>query len=171
MQVSVARIGKPHGIRGEVTVQVLTDAPDERFAPGSELGLEGIPGRSSVVVDSARWNKSILVLGFEGVMDRNAAETLRGGRLLVDPEAEGEAADEDEYYEHELRGLAVVENGAEIGRVEGLRTGAAQDLLVATINEREVLIPFVSQIVTEVDTAGGRVVVQLPAGLVDLADG
>lgn len=170
MQVSVARIGKPHGIRGEVTVQVLTDAPEDRFAPGAVLAVEGVPGVTELTIESARWNKAILVLAFEEILDRNGAETLRGGRLVIDPVEQGSADAEDEYFEHELKGLTVIENGEEIGEILGLRTGAAQDLLVAKIRDREVLIPFVAQIVLEVDVERGRVVVDLPGGLVDLAD-
>lgn len=171
MQVAVARIGKPHGIRGEVTVQVLTDAPEDRFVPGAVFELAGIPGTSSLTVESARWNKTILILAFEEIPDRNGAEAVRGGRLMLDPEAEGGAEAEDEFYEHELAGLRLVEDGQDIGEVTGLRTGAAQDLLVAEIGGREVLIPFVAQIVLEVDVEGGRAVVELPEGLVELADG
>ncbi len=170
MQVSIARIGKPHGIRGEVTVQVLTDAPEDRFVPGAELRVEGVAGVETLTVESARWNKQILLLAFEEIADRNEAETLRGGRLVINPEEQGGAEEEDAYFEHELKGLRVVENGEDIGEVTGLRTGAAQDLLVAEVRGREVLIPFVAQLVPEVDVEGGRVVVDLPQGLTELGD-
>jgi 16S rRNA processing protein RimM len=168
VQVSIARIGKPHGIRGEVTVQVLTDAPEDRFIPGAVLDVEGIKGVSQLTIESARWNKQILLLAFEEIADRNEAETLRGGRLMINPVEAGAAENPDEFFEHELKGLRIIDKGADIGEITGLRTGAAQDLLVADIEGREVLIPFVAQIVREVDVDGGRAVVDLPAGLTDL---
>lgn len=165
MHVQVARIGKPHGIRGEVTVQVLTDAPDERFAAGTRLVVE--PERlGPLTVRSARWNKEILLLGFDEVADRNGAEELRGAKLFVDSE---ENEDDDAWYEHELVGLKALVGDEEVGRVVALNTLPAQDqLIIEAANGEEVIVPFVEQIVPEVDVEGGFVRLTPPPGLLEV---
>ena len=167
MEVVVARIGKAHGLRGEVTVQVLTGAADERFVPGATFGTE--PAEAGpLVLRSARDHNGILLLGFEGTDDRSGAEVLRGIRLLAD--ALEDDGDEDAWYERDLVGLkAVTVGGEEVGEVIALQPRAAQDLLVLRLADgREVLVPFVTAIVPEVDIAGRRVVLDPPAGLLDL---
>ncbi len=169
MQVVVARIGKAHGLRGEVTVQVLTGAADERFVPGATFVTE--PAASGpLVLRSARDHNGILLLGFEGTDDRSGAEALRGIKLLANPlEDHG---DEDTWYERDLVGLkAVTVGGDEVGEVTALQSGAAQDLLVVRLTDgRKALVPFVTAIVPEVDVDGGRVVLDPPPGLLDLGE-
>ena len=169
MQVVVARIGKAHGLRGEVTVQVLTGAADERFVPGATFVTE--PAASGpLVLRSARDHNGILLLGFEGTDGRSGAEALRGIKLLANPlEDHG---DEDTWYERDLVGLkAVTVGGDEVGEVTALQSGAAQDLLVVRLTDgRKALVPFVTAIVPEVDVDGGRVVLDPPPGLLDLGE-
>ncbi|MBT2595686.1 ribosome maturation factor RimM [Arthrobacter sp. ISL-72] len=167
MQLQVARIGKPHGIRGEVTVQVLTDAPEDRFIPGAEFLVEPA-SLGTLTVDSARWNKDILLLGFEGVGTRNQAEALRGARLFI--ETEELAEDDDEgWYEHELVGLDVRVGDAVVGKVSGLHTLPVQDLIVVESNDgNEILIPFVEEIVPEVNVGGKYILVTPPPGLFEI---
>ena len=167
MQVVVARIGKAHGLRGEVTVQVLTGAADERFVPGATFATDP-SAAGPLVLRSARDHNGILLLGFEGTEDRSGAEILRGIKLLAD--ALEEDGDEDAWYERDLVGLkAVTIAGDEVGEVIALQPRAAQDLLVLRLTDgREVLVPFVTAIVPEVDIEGGRVVLDPPAGLLDL---
>ena len=168
MQLQVARIGKPHGIRGEVTVQVLTDAPEDRFVPGTELIVEPA-SKGPLTVISARWNKDILLLGFDEVVDRNGAEELRGAMLSVDTDELGDEDDDEGWYEHELVGLKAKIGDDVVGTVSGLRTLTVQDLLVVDDNEgREVLVPFVEAIVPEVSIEGGYVVLTPPEGLFEL---
>ncbi|MFT4469828.1 ribosome maturation factor RimM [Arthrobacter sulfonylureivorans] len=166
MQLQVARIGKPHGIRGEVTVQVLTDAPADRFVPDVELTVE--PARlGPLTVRSARWNKDILLLGFHEVADRNGAEELRGAKLFIDTDDVED--DDDAWYEHELVGLDVRIGDEVVGKVSGLNTMPAQDLLVVeNLDGEEVLVPFVEAIVPEVDVEAGFVRLTPPAGLFEL---
>ena len=166
MQVQIARIGKPHGIRGEVTVQVLTDAPDERFTAGTQLTVD--PAKlGPLTVRSARWNKDILLLGFEEIKDRNQAETLRGARLSVDSEDADD--DEDAWYEHELVGLEARVGTEVVGKVVGLSTLAVQDLLLIENAEgEEILVPFVTEIVPEVNVEDGYVLLTPPPGLFEL---
>ncbi len=164
MQVQVARIGKPHGIKGEVTVQVLTDAPANRFVPGVELTVEPATLGPLTVV-SARWNKDILLLAFEGVSTRNRAEELRGGKLFVDSD-EVDDDDDEGWYEHELVGLEARVGSEVVGTVSALTTMPVQDLLTITNGAgEEILVPFVDEIVPEVNVADGYVRLTPPEGL------
>jgi 16S rRNA processing protein RimM len=169
VNVVVARIGKAHGLRGEVTVQVLTGAPDERFVPGATF-ITDPPAPGPLVLRSARDNNGILLLGFEGTDDRSGAEALRGTKLLA-----GVLTDDDEdetWYERDLVGLRVVTvDGADVGEITALESRPAQDLLVLRLTDgREARVPFVTAIVPEVDIEGGRVVLDPPQGLLDLDD-
>lgn len=172
MDVVVARIGKAHGLRGEVTVQVHTDDPEGRFVPGTTFTTEAQPGSGvprSLTLRSARMHREIWLLGFEEIPDRTGAESLRGTRLLGH-RADDVEADEDAWYEDELVGLRAVDPaGRELGTVTGLDHGPAQDLLVLRLaSGAEALVPFVEAIVPEVDVDGGRLVVDAPPGLLEL---
>ncbi len=168
----VGRIGKPHGLRGEVTVDVRTDEPERRFARGSTLRAEPPPGSASslrqVTVESSRWHQSVLLLRLEELPDRTAAEAARGLVLHASIPADESPEDPDEFYDHQLVGLAAYdEQGVALGTVAGLVHGGAQDLLrITTPDGREALVPFVKALVPEVDVAGGRVVVADRPGLV-----
>ena len=167
MQLQVARIGKPHGIRGEVTVQVLTDAPGDRFVPGAEFTVEPA-AVGPLTVNSARWNKDILLLGFDGIETRNEAETLRGAKLFIETE-ELEEDDDEGWYEHELVGLEARVGSTVVGKVAALNTGTAQDLLMVTTPKGgEILVPFVEQIVPEVNIEEGYILLTPPEGLFEL---
>lgn len=168
----VARIGKPHGIRGEVTVEALTDDPEGRFTPGAAFATQAAAGTGvprSLTLSGARLHRGIWLLTFEEIPDRTGAESLRETRLLADA-SEGDGAD-DGWYEDELLGLAVLSPGGErIGEVAGLDIGQAQDRLVVRLPDgAEALIPFVEAIVPSVDLDRGEVVVDAPPGLLDLA--
>jgi 16S rRNA processing protein RimM len=169
MNVVLARIGKPHGLRGEVTVQLHTDDPEGRFPVGAVLATEAEPGSGvprSLTVASTRVHRGIWLLRFEEVPDRTGAEGLRGTRLVL-PEPDAPAAD-DSYYEDDLVGLEVRDTGGgRIGTVSGLEIGAAQDRLVLTLDEGfTAYVPFVRKIVPTV--ASDHVVVDPPPGLFDL---
>lgn len=174
----IARIGKPHGLRGEVTVQLHTDDPERRLAVGTQLPTEaavssGVP--RLLTVRSTRVHKGIWLVGFEEIPDRTGAESLRGTRLvLAEDTAEGPAMEDDSegWYLEDLVGLRVQDpRGEELGEVSGLEVGAAQDVLRVRLTDgRTALVPFVTAIVPVVDIEGGRVVVDAPAGLFDLAE-
>jgi 16S rRNA processing protein RimM len=167
MQLQVARIGKPHGIRGEVTVQVLTDAPEDRFVPGTEFVVEP-ESAGPLTVNSARWNKDILLLGFDGIETRNEAETLRGAKLFIETE-ELDEDDDEGWYEHELVGLEARVGSRVVGKVAALNTMPVQDLLlVKTPDGEEILVPFVEQIVPEVNIEEGFILLTPPDGLFEL---
>ena len=167
MQLQVARIGKPHGIRGEVTVQVLTDAPGDRFVPGTEFVVEPASA-GPLTVNSARWNKDILLLGFDEIGTRNEAETLRGAKLFIETE-ELDEDDDEGWYEHELVGLEARIGSSVVGKVTALNTMPVQDLLmVITPEGKEILVPFVEQIVPEVNVEEGFIRLTPPDGLFEL---
>ncbi|MDN5797443.1 MAG: ribosome maturation factor RimM [Intrasporangium sp.] len=171
----VARIGKPHGLRGEVTVQLHTDEPGRRLAVGTILETRARPGSGvprRLTVRSTRAHQGTWLVGFEEVADRTGAEGLRGARLVLEAgdEADGQAGGNDEqaWYEEELVGLEVRDPaGAVLGTVTGLQVGAAQDRLVIELTDGvTAYVPFVEAIVPEV--AAGHVVVAAPPGLFDL---
>ena len=169
--VAVGRIGRPHGLRGEVTVTPFTDDPDRRFAAGVVLLTDRRTGSSdsmaTLTVISSRRSGPVLVVGFDGIPDRNAAETLRGTELSLPAEDLGEAGDEDDFFDHQLVGLAVVHvDGRPLGEVvEVMHPPAAPVLVVRTTDGGEELVPFVKAIVPEVDPLGGRLVVDPPEGM------
>jgi 16S rRNA processing protein RimM len=172
IEVVVARIGKPHGIRGEVTLDVRTDEPDRRFAVGTTLRAEAPAGAdrrpTALTVARARWHQSTLLVAFAEIEDRNAAEAVRGTVLHATLGSDEVPEDPEEYYDHQLVGLAVVDlDGAPLGEVKAVVHGSAQDLLtVRTPDGRDALVPFVAALVPKVDLAAGRVVVADRPGLV-----
>jgi 16S rRNA processing protein RimM len=166
--VVVGRVGRPQGVRGEVTVEVRTDDPDDRFAEGASL-LTDPPERGPLVVAARREQNGRLVLHFEGVPDRTAAEALRDTLLLVDVRTLPPVEDEDEFHDWQLRGLrAELEDGDVLGEVTDVLHLPHGDVLVVTRpGGAEVLVPFVRAIVPVVDLDAGRVVLTPPEGLVE----
>lgn len=165
MELVVGRVVRAHGIRGEVTVNILSDQPELRFVPGAKL----VAGARSLVIKNLRWHGPRLLITFEGVADRNAAEALRGTSLVADiPEGE-ELEDPDEFFDHQLAGLRVeTADGALVGSVSEVLHLPMQEVLAVRLpTGREVLVPFVASIVPSVDVAGGRIVVAPPEGLFD----
>lgn len=164
--VVVARIGKPHGLKGEVTVRVHTDAPDERFVIGATFQTDPA-ARGPLTLRTHRVHNGIHLLGFDQAPDRTAAEALRGTQLLVD--AQDDEQDADAWYAEELIGLDVVDtHGAKIGTVVELHDRPAQDLLEVRLeNGNTGYVPFVEQLVPEVDVDAGRIVIDPPPGLFD----
>ncbi|EWM16388.1 ribosome maturation factor RimM [Kutzneria sp. 744] len=166
----VGRVVKPHGIRGELVVDVHTDSPEERFTPGAVLATRARDGASgTVTIAAVRPHTGRLLVTFQDVAGRDAAEALRGLLLLVDAAELTPSDDPEEFYDHELEGLEVVDvRGDRIGVVaEVLHTAASELLAVRRDDGSEVLVPFVTEIVPTVDVAAGRVVVDPPEGLLD----
>jgi 16S rRNA processing protein RimM len=198
MLLVVGHIGKPHGIRGEVLVTVRTDEPEERFVVGSVFTTEVLRDRrvstgpatapapaapapaapapaeykvpAELLLESLRWHQGRVIAQFEGVHDRNTAEALRGVLLQVDSSTVTSPDDPDEFNDHELLGLSVVSvDGTALGTVDRIDHAPSSDLIV--LNKADggtALIPFVTAMVPTVDLAAGRVVVDLPEGLLDL---
>jgi 16S rRNA processing protein RimM len=173
MQLVIGRITRPHGVRGELAVEVRTDDPELRFAAGAVLATEPAAA-GPLKIGRARSHSGKLLLTFEGVADRDTADELRGVLLVVDSADLEDVADPDEFRDHQLIGLAVYGPGDEhVGTVtDVLHHG--QDLLVVTgagaRTGAEIMVPFVTPIVPEVDLRGGRIVIDPPAGLLDPQD-
>lgn len=173
VSVLVARIGKPHSLHGEVTVQTHTDDPEGRYVEGAVFSTQAVPGSGvpkELTLRSARLHKGIWLLGFAEIPDRTGAESLRGTKLFAEVSDLVETDDEG-WYEDELVGLRVFDpSGAALGEVVGLDVGAAQDRLVIRLADGvEAQVPFVEAIVPRVDIEAGVVVVDAPAGLFDIA--
>jgi 16S rRNA processing protein RimM len=171
MDLVVGRVVKAHGITGEVVVEIRTDDPDTRFAPGSSL--RGRPSRggpeSRYLVESVREHGAKLLVRLDGVADRNAAESLRGTVFVVDSEDLPPIEDPDEFYDHQLEGLQVVTTiGQTVGTVAEVLHTAAGELLSIRAEEGEVLVPFVSAIVTSVSLADQKIEIDPPEGLLEL---
>jgi 16S rRNA processing protein RimM len=171
MQLVVGRVGRPHGVRGELNVHVHTDDPDLRFAAGSVLATEPA-ARGPLTVSSSRWHSGRLLVTFAGYQDRGRAEDLRGTLLVMDSADVAPTADPDEFHDYELVGLDVLTvAGQPVGVVtDVLHQG--QDMLViqppAGPERDPILVPFVAAIVPEVDVKAGRLVIDPPEGLLDL---
>ena len=173
MQVTVGRIGRPHGVRGDVVVGVRTDEPELRFAPGSRLDTDPV-GVGPLTVAGYRWHSGDLLVRFTGISDRDAAAELGGTWLLVDSAALGALDDPDEFRDGDLVGLSVrTVDGTVVGTVaDVLHHG--QDVLAidpaGPAGAEQILIPFVKAIVPEVDIAAGVLVIDPPEGLLNLQD-
>ncbi|QIV80106.1 ribosome maturation factor RimM [Mycolicibacterium frederiksbergense] len=174
MELVIGRIAKAHGVTGEVVVDVRTDDPEARFAPGSVLRgrkPRGGPERS-FVIDTVREHGGRLLVRLNGIGDRNAADELRGTLFLVESGDLPPIEDPDEFYDHQLEGLAVrTVAGEAVGTVtEVLHTAAGELLSIKTPEDTELLVPFVSAIVTAVSLAEGTVDIDPPEGLLNLED-
>ncbi|HEY0807319.1 MAG TPA: ribosome maturation factor RimM [Pseudonocardiaceae bacterium] len=167
----VGRVVKPHGIRGELMVNVSTDSAEQRFAVGAVLFVTSRDGSvvRTLTVTAARPHSGRLLVYFEGIGDRDAAETLRGALLSGDIAELPSIDDPDEFYDHQLEGLAVqTVAGVRIGTVREVMHGAGGELLVVDRTDGgEALVPFVREIVPEVDLRARRVLLDPPPGLLD----
>jgi 16S rRNA processing protein RimM len=174
-EVVVGRIGRPHGVKGEVSVELRTDEPERRFTAGAVLHTQTPQGGAphgpqrpaSLTVGSVRWHQSRLLVTYEQVTDRTAAEAVRGLLLAVEVDPDEVPEDPEEFYDHQLVGLRVVTtDDSLVGELAEVVHGSAQDLLsIKAQDGREILVPFVSELVPQVDVAGGRVVVRDLPGL------
>ncbi|GGF45226.1 ribosome maturation factor RimM [Microbacterium sorbitolivorans] len=167
-QLRVGRVLKAHGLKGALKLELYTDDPDGRFVPGASFTLQ-VPEQSqwhrkTVTVREFRWMNASPVIFFEGVDDRNAAETLARAILWVDQD-DSSPEEPDAWYDHQLIGLDAVRDDKVIGRIARVDHLPSQDLLIVSVGETEVMVPFVSAIVPEVDLEGGRVIMTPPAGL------
>lgn len=160
MKLNVGRIGKAHGILGEATIEVRTDEAEDRFAIGAVLETDS---HGQLTVASARVHNGILLLGFEGVEDRNAVEALRNELLYADVDIQAPGIDEDDYHVLQLIGCtAFLVDGDEFGVVTEVLNLPGQDVLAIKSAEGEVLIPFVRQLVPVVDIKAKRMTVIPP---------
>jgi len=172
LELTVGRVVKAHGVSGEVVVEIRTDDPAARFASGNTLRAKQSRGggERSYVVESAREHSGRLLVRLAGVGDRDAADALRGTLFVVDSDELPPIDEPDTYYDHQLEGLQVrTTTGQDVGVVAEVLHTAAGELLAVRRDSGEVLVPFVSAIVTSVSLDDHLVEIDPPEGLLDLA--
>jgi 16S rRNA processing protein RimM len=166
LQLVVGRIGRAHGVLGEATIDVQTDDPDLRFKVGSKLTLDS---GQELTIKSSRWHNQILLLGFEGVNDRNQIEALRD--QLISSQVDLSALAPGEYHYQQLIGCQVyLQNNELIGQVSEVVKLPGQDLLSVDKNGSQVMIPMVKQIIISIDVLEKKIVVNPPEGLLDVTN-
>jgi 16S rRNA processing protein RimM len=171
LELTVGRVVKAHGVTGEIVVEVRTDDPEMRFAPGTILRAKASDHRErNYIVEAVRPHGSRLLLRLAGVADRDAADALRGSLFVIDSEHLPPIDEPDTYYDHQLEGLLVrTTAGRDIGTVaEVLHTMAGELLVVNRGQTGELLVPFVSAIVTSVSLDSRIVEIDPPEGLLEL---
>jgi 16S rRNA processing protein RimM len=166
MQLVIGRIGRAHGVRGDLFVEPMTDEPDHRYADGPVLMTSD---NTTLTVATSKWHSGRFVVHFAGVDDRNTAEALRGQTLTIDVDPTELPEDPDEFYDHQLVGLNVVlEDGSVIGVIGEVIHLPSQDLLsVKRVGDTEVLIPFVVEFVPDIDLDSKTVTITPPPGLLN----
>jgi len=166
MDTVVGVIGRPHGVRGEVAVELRTDEPERRFAPGQVLRDEG--GTRAFTVQSARDHSGRLLVKFAEVTSRDAAEALRATSLVAVVEPDERPLEPEEFYDRQLIGLRVRSlDGAEVGTVGSVLHLPTQDVLEVKVADGTRLVPFVAALVPEIDLEAGFLTVADVAGLLD----
>ncbi|HYJ56666.1 MAG TPA: ribosome maturation factor RimM [Mycobacterium sp.] len=172
MDLVVGRVVKAHGVTGEITVDIRTDDPQGRFAPGVTLRGRAPRGGSErdYVIDTVRAHGGRLLMRLVGVADRDSADRLRGTLFVVDSSDLPPIEDPDEFYDHQLEGMTVATTGGQqVGTVaEVLHTPAGELLAVRDADGAEVLVPFVSAIVMSVSLSAGTIEIDPPDGLLEL---
>ena len=166
MQLVIGRIGRAHGVRGDLFVEPMTDEPDHRYADGTVLMTSN---DTTLTVATSKWHSGRFVVHFAGFDDRNVAETLRGLTLSIEVDPAQSPEDPDEYYDHQLVGLNVVlADGTHVGTIGEVIHLPSQDLLtVLREGDTEALIPFVTEFVPDINLATKTVVITPPPGLLN----
>jgi 16S rRNA processing protein RimM len=163
---------KAHGLKGAIKLELYTDSPDQRFQPGQVLELQvpetsGWFGKTIKVLELRFYNQSP-VLFLEGIDDRSKAETLIKAILLIETDIDALPEEPEAWYDHQLVGLKALVGVNVVGIVARVDHLPAQDLLAIETSNGEVLVPFVKQIVPEVNVALGQVTLTPPNGLFEL---
>ena len=169
MQLVIGRIGRAHGVRGDLFVEVRTDEPELRFAVGSSvLTSDG----KTLKIAMTKWHSGRMLAHFEGYDDRTIAETLRNLDLSIDVDPTELPEDPDEFYDHQLIGLrALLVDGTLVGEISEVIHLPSQDLLaIKRDGLPEALVPFVTEIVPEIDLEAGTVTLTPPPGLLNDAE-
>jgi 16S rRNA processing protein RimM len=168
--VTVGRVIRPHGLRGDVVISPDTDFVEERFTPGATIWTRSDAGDQALTIATARVHGGRAVVGFAGVTRIEDAERLAGLELRV-PEETLQPLPEHTYYQHQLVGCRVEDaSGAPIGTVTRVEGGVGASLLVIEAQRGEILVPLTLAICTEVDVVAKRIRIDPPEGLLDVND-
>jgi 16S rRNA processing protein RimM len=173
-RLRVGRLTKPHGLKGAIKLELFTDNPEVRFAPGSTFSVQ-VPDDSpwfgkTITIRELKWFNEHPVGFFEEIADRTAAESIVKAILWIDQSEAESLVEPDAWYGHQLAGLSVRRDGQEIGTVTEVQHFPAQDILVVKTPRGEVLVPFVSAIVPEVNIEERFISVTPPLGLFETLD-
>jgi 16S rRNA processing protein RimM len=168
LRVVIGRVARAHGVRGDLVIFSLTDEQESRFKTGNHVLLEN---GTDLEISAIASHSGSFIVHFKGIDDRNSAENLKGQDLLIEINENDRPANPESYFDRQLIGLKVkLLNGSDSGVIKDVLHPPAQDLLVLDHPEYgEVLIPFVKAIVPEVNLEQGFVVIDPPAGLLDLS--
>lgn len=165
--VAIAKVAKPHGIRGEVSANILTDFPERFEALETVIALLSDGSRRDLKVEKFRFQNDRVLLKFGGFDSMDSAETLRNAEICIH-ESEAVALEEGEFYDWQLEGCLVETiDGEKLGAVKELMRTGATEILVVTGAEKEFLIPFAEAICTEIDIENKLIRVDAPEGLLD----
>ena len=170
----MGRLTKAHGLKGAIKVELYTDAPERRFVPGATFSLQ-VPtssewhGKKLELIELKFYNAQPVAF-FKDVPDRSTAETLIKAILWIDQDLDAPSDEEDAWFDHQLVGLKVLRDGAEVGTITQVEHFPAQDLLTVRTTTGDVLVPFVKAIVTAVDIEAGTMTVNPPLGLFEEVD-
>ncbi|MFD0896260.1 ribosome maturation factor RimM [Loigolactobacillus binensis] len=170
---TVGRIVNTHGIRGEVRVMATTDFPTERFRPGAKLYVKPMGKPQALTVKTHRLHKNFNLLSFEELADLTAVEPLKGQTLYVAGADQQELAADEGFYYRDIIGLKIVEQatGADLGTVKEILSPGANDVwVIARPGQKDWLLPYIKQVVLNVDLTAQQALVDLPEGLIDDAD-
>jgi len=166
--VEVGRLIKAHGIKGELIVESLTDFPELRFANGAKLHTDT---NQTFTVERCASHSGRLLIKLVEITDRTQAENLAKVVLFAEVAKDDLPPEKGKYFDRQLIGLLVAKlDGAVIGKVEDVVHLAKQDLLIVNSFGKEVLIPFVDEIVPEIDLEQGLIRINPPVGLLELSD-
>jgi 16S rRNA processing protein RimM len=176
MQLKIARLGKAHGVRGEVTVELLTDQPEERFYPGALFSLLSpapffAETGKKLTLESSFLHNGRWILAFEGIESRNKVEEFRNHFIQADIDVEHEGDGEDDFHVQQLIGITAVDSeGNALGEVTDILNLPGQDVVVIKIDGKEKLVPFVYEFVPTISVEKKIMVINPPAGLFDEED-
>lgn len=167
MDVVVGRLGRPHGVHGEISVEIRTDDPENRFAIGAKITVKET--NQLLTVTATRWHLSRLLIKFEEIQDRTQVDKVRGKLLVLNINPQESLTNENEFYEFQLIDLDVFDqNNEKLGVVKEVLPGSAQAIIVVkTPDNREVMVPFVNQLVPVVDIKNKKIMMNPPQGLFD----
>jgi len=173
-RLRVGRLTKPHGLKGAIKLELFTDNPEARFSPGSTFSVQ-VPEDSpwfgkTITIRELKWFNEQPVGFFDEISDRTAAESIVKAILWIDQSEAESLVEPDAWYTHQLAGLSVRRDGIEIGTVSAVQHFPAQDILVVKTDRGEVLVPFVSAIVPEVNIEQRFITVTPPLGLFETPD-